>query len=294
MARRKKTSPLEDMLDLVAMLPWWGGVALALVSYVFLHQMAKPTPIQNLQPGQMAAVAVGSVITGLASIGQFFVPIVCLLGALGSFLRRQRRQTLVASVSHSKSADALDGMSWSEFELLVGEAFRLQGYKVIELGGAGPDGGIDLVLVKGSEKFLVQCKQWKAFKVGVAIVRELYGVMAAKGATGGFVVTSGRFTDEATEFARGRNIKLVDGPLLHGLIQQARSARGTATAATPAYRAPPSAAPVTTPIHRASAAPACPSCGSMMKMRTAKRGGNAGNAFWGCTTYPACKGTRPA
>lgn len=92
------------------------------------------------------------------------------------------------------------------------------GPRVSEQGGAGPDGGIDLVLSKGSEKFLVQCKQWKAFKVSVTVVRDLYGVMAVKGAAGGFVVTSGRFTDEATAFASGRNIKLIDGPLLHGLI----------------------------------------------------------------------------
>jgi restriction system protein len=37
--------------------------------------------------------------------------------------------------------------------------------------------------------------------VGVDVVRQLYGLMAAHGATGGFVVTSGRFTDEATAFA---------------------------------------------------------------------------------------------
>lgn len=55
-------------------------------------------------------------------------------------------------------------MSWQEFELLVGEAFRLQGYEVAEIGGGGPDGGVDLVLRKDREKFLVQCKQWKAFK----------------------------------------------------------------------------------------------------------------------------------
>ena len=54
MARRKKTSPLEDFLDLIAMLPWWVGVALAPVSFVFLHQVASPTPLQGLQPGQMA------------------------------------------------------------------------------------------------------------------------------------------------------------------------------------------------------------------------------------------------
>ena len=97
-------------------------------------------------------------------------------------------------------------MSWREFEMLVGEAFRLQGYSVTETGGGEPDGGIDLTLTKGTEKFLVQCKQWKAYKVSVDVVRELYGVMAAKDAAGGFVVTSGRFTDDARKFAEGRNV----------------------------------------------------------------------------------------
>lgn len=285
MARRKKTSPLEDWLDLIAMLPWWVGVVLALVSYVFLHQLAKPADLQNLQPGQMAAVAVGSVMTGLASIGQFVIPIVCLFGALGSFLGRRRRQSQVSNVSQSKSADALDGMSWREFELLVGEAFRLQGYRVAETGGAGPDGGIDLVLSKGSEKFLVQCKQWKAFKVSVTVVRELYGVMAAKGAAGGFVVTSGRFTEDATAFAAGRNITLIDGPRLLGLLAQAKAARHTVREPSGrALEAPVSPLP--------SALPACPACGAAMKKRVAKRGGNSGGEFWGCIQYPACRGTR--
>ena len=117
---------------------------------------------------------------------------------------RRARQNLVTDVARSKATDALDGMSWREFEMLVGEGFRLQGYQVVETGGGGADGGVDLVLTKtgknGGEKFLVQCKQWRAFKVGVDVVRELYGVMAARGATGGFVVTSGRFTDEAVSF----------------------------------------------------------------------------------------------
>ena len=103
--------------------------------------------------------------------------------------------------------------------MLVGEAYRLQGYRVTETGGGGADGGIDLALTKGSEKFLVQCKQWKAYKVGVDVVRELYGVMAAKGATGGFVVTSGRFTDDAKAFSDGRNVQLVDGPKLFAMIK---------------------------------------------------------------------------
>lgn len=33
----------------------------------------------------------------------------------------------------------------------------------------------------------------------------------------------------------------------------------------------------------------CPKCGSAMIRRTAKRGANAGNKFWGCSSYPKCR-----
>jgi ssDNA-binding Zn-finger/Zn-ribbon topoisomerase 1 len=38
--------------------------------------------------------------------------------------------------------------------------------------------------------------------------------------------------------------------------------------------------------------PFCPACGKVMMLRTARRGKNAGNKFWGCPDYPGCKGTR--
>lgn len=47
--------------------------------------------------------------------------------------------------------------------------------------------------------------------------------MAAEGAAGGFVVTSGRFTKEAEAFASGRNIQLVDGTVLKRWIAQHRN-----------------------------------------------------------------------
>jgi ssDNA-binding Zn-finger/Zn-ribbon topoisomerase 1 len=37
----------------------------------------------------------------------------------------------------------------------------------------------------------------------------------------------------------------------------------------------------------------CPKCGSRMVLRTAKRGARAGERFWGCERYPACKATAP-
>jgi len=37
-------------------------------------------------------------------------------------------------------------------------------------------------------------------------------------------------------------------------------------------------------------APNCPDCGAPMKRRKARTGPNAGKEFWGCATYPKCKG----
>ena len=282
MARRKKTSPIEDMMDLVALLPWWAGVAMALISYMVLHRMAAPVQVELVQPNQVSQLITKSIASVLANLGQYIVPLVCLAGAAMSFIRRKQRTTLIADVAQSKNVDALDGMSWREFEMLVGEAYALQGYRVTETGGSGPDGGIDLVLTKGGEKFFVQCKQWKAYKVGVDVVRELYGVMAAKGAAGGFVVTSGRFTDDAKAFADGRNVRLVDGSKLFAMIKQAKQSSYARQAASSAQAMP-----------ERSVQPNCPQCGSNMVKRIARKGGNLGGEFWGCSKFPSCRGVRP-
>lgn len=273
-------------MDLVAMLPWWGGVALAVVSYLVLHQMSATPKPSALQPGQVGDFVSRSILAMFAFYGQFIVPFLCLFGALASFLKRRKREGLVNQVTQGKGADALNGMSWREFEMLVGEAFRLQGYKVTEQGSGGADGGVDLVLRKGTETHFVQCKQWKAYKVGVDVVRELYGVMAANGAAGGFVITSGTFTPDAQAFANGRNVKLVDGAKLFGLIQQARASVSVAGPAAPAAKASPPgpSAPASSPL--------CPVCQASMVLRTAKKGVNAGSQFWGCSQYPGCRGTR--
>jgi restriction system protein len=288
MARRKKSSLAEDVIAVIALMPWWAGALLAIVSYFWLHGIAvRPVVVAPAS----ASLPLQSVWQGLATAGQYFLPLLCIVGAGVSFWQRRQRNRLVAIVVQSDASDALHGMSWREFEVLVSEGFRLQGYRVEETGGGGPDGGIDLVLSRpgsnGRERFLVQCKQWRAFKVGVDVVRELYGVMAARGAAGGFVVTSGRFTDEAERFASGRNVTLVDGPKLHKLIQRARAG----SPPTADLDASPAPEPALKPA--ATSPPACPVCAKPMARRTAQRGANAGRAFWGCTGYPACRGTRP-
>lgn len=278
MARRKK-SPFEDLIEITSKLPWWVCVVLAIVAYVWLHSVSVSEITALAQPGKIGAFVGQNVFKTLAEFGQYLLPFVFLLGAAISAYQRYKRRALHAEVATSPSSGTLNAMSWQEFEAVVGEAFRRKGYSVTETGGGGADGGVDLALKKSGETFLVQCKQWRAIKVGVTIVRELYGVMAARGATGGFVVTSGVFTDEAHAFAKGRNIELMDGKALHALIRGVKPP-------VKFFRDPLSI--------MTTGAPFCPECQSRMVKRKAKRGAHAGNAFWGCTRYPECRGTRPA
>ena len=282
MARRKRESGLDMLVDIAAMLPWWGGVLLAIIAYFVLHHYAATVVAPAASIAQMGNVVVSQIGKTLAMYGQYLFPFAFLLGAGISAYRQHQRASLIEDVQDGTSASVLNGMSWQEFEMLVGESFRRGGYAVTETGGGGADGGIDLVLKKDGEKFLVQCKQWKAFKVGVTTIRELYGVMAAGGAAGGFVVTSGMFTKEAKTFADGRNIDLIDGAELTSIIKiiKRQPQPSTATAQLKSQNS-----------RTVIPEPSCPKCGKAMSKRTAKQGANIGNEFWGCTNFPQCRGT---
>ena len=110
-------------------------------------------------------------------------------------------------------------MDWQQFELLVGQAFRKQGYSVIDGGDVGADGGVDVHLRKDGLKYFVQCKHWKTKKVGVTVLRELYGVIAGAGVEGGFIVTTGSFTNDAKAFAYNKQIELIDQQGLNRMLK---------------------------------------------------------------------------
>ena len=277
---RKKSSPLEDLVFIVSKLPWWAGVALALLSYVVLHGIAaSPMAPVATGPGSLGAAATGSLVKVLATFGQFILPFACGIAALISFVNAAKQKKLYDNTASRSGVAALNDMSWQEFEMLVSEHYRRKGFQVTREGGNGPDGGVDLVLKQKSETYLVQCKQWKAYKVGVQPVREFFGVMAARGVAGGYFVTSGEYTADAEKFVQGRNLELIDGRKLRTMIDSARS---------PAAAAAQSASP-----SQAARQPVCPKCGAEMTRRLARQGSNAGKEFLGCSTYPACKGTLP-
>lgn len=273
----RSQSPLETLIYIASKLSWKVNCSLALVAFITLHYVSLLKPAHPAEIGQMGNFAVKQMFITLAMFGQLVLPFVFLIGALISFCKNKKSARLYEEVAGNSDENALFYMSWQEFELLVEEYFRRRGYHAVRTGGNGPDGGVDIVLTSNNETYLVQCKQWKAQRLGVHTVRELHGVMAAQRAVGGFVVCAGRFTDEAKEFAQHVNIRLFDGPMLHRMIAEARQAQVSQSA--PAGAAAPAMAELS-----------CPKCGSAMVRRMARQGANAGREFWGCAAYPRCNG----
>ena len=271
MARSKH--PLNDLIVLGSKLPWWMSVTLAGFAWWALSTYAATEMV--IDPGAPFSHVSGAVLRGAASIGQFVVPMVLLVSAGAQVVRRKHGDRKLNQLATSSVSDPLAALSWQDFESVIGALYRRKGFNVTATE-TGADGGVDLVLHRGDETVLVQCKHWRTRDVGVAIVRELYGVVSARRASGGVLVTGGRFTQDAQEFAKGTNVELIDGDSLRSQVRLKFGEDVDTVVRTTAPTLPP-----------------CPQCGGGMIKRVAKRGVNKGKAFLGCSRYPECRGTRP-
>lgn len=270
MARRQGF--FDETIQVGLKLPWWiailSAALISLVSHLIAISTSAPAVTKTLSG--LGNVVGHQLIHTSALFLQYLVPVGLLIGATIAYLKQSPAKLRVSTArSNPKTIFELSGR---EFERLVGEAFRHRGYTVTGFGRSGRDGGVDLALAKNGERFLVQCKHWRNDQVGVTVLRELNGVIAAAGVQGGFVVTGGQFTRDAREFARGTRIELMDGDALENMTGCVRSTAALASR---------------TPI------PACPKCGSGMVEREATRGQFIGTHFWGCQQYPKCTGVAP-
>jgi len=276
MAKRK-----QGGLEQIAGMPWPVGIVLGGIGFVavrygigwFLTSSSNPTLHAMGKP--LAAGAWSSIAWAVLGI--------CWLGALLSFIGSAKRKHLLETQT---GLDSLRAMSWREFEMLVGEAFRRQGYAIQETGLGGADGGIDLVLRKDGKTTLVQCKQWKTQRVDVKVVREMFGLLAHHAAAAVKIVAVGDYTADALRFAQGKPIELIHGEALVAMVREVQTL-------TPAKAATAISKPVvtTTPDPKPSPNPVCPKCGGDMVQRSNRQ---TKDHFWGCARYPACRGTKAA
>jgi restriction system protein len=159
----------------------------------------------------------------LAFVAGYLVTIV----AVGAQFKRLGWWRLLES---NQSLDAIRALSWRDFERVVAAAFTQKGWSTELAGQQGPDGGLDLVLRKGKQVAIVQCKQ-RRFPYGAYVeerdVREFVGVIAARKVMKGFFVTSGVFTPQATEFAdKVAQLELIAGDDLLAMVGRCPKCKG--------------------------------------------------------------------
>ncbi len=263
----------RSLLDELVVLPWPVGLVVGVVGFLLIRH-GIPAWF-SAQDGLFAQALAKSF--PFAPLAWGFLAL-CAMASLFSFLGARRKRQLLDTRT---GLDSIAALGWRDFERLIGEAFRRQGYTVEETGLGGADGGIDLILRKNGRRVLVQCKKWKQ-QVGVSVVREMYGLLAHHGANEVRVATIGGYTPDAARFAQGKPITLIDGDTLLGMIRAAQAG----SVASPRQRVEPV---IGTSVYESTTAPECPRCGKAMVERT---NGKTGVTFWGCSGYPACRGSR--
>jgi restriction system protein len=116
-------------------------------------------------------------------------------------------------------SELLAGLGWKDVERLVARIFHRDGFSVMPVNERlGP---VDFIIERGAEKVFVQCRNWNVWEVPDRAVRELTGYMSGAGATRGYMLTTGQFTDEAHSHAATKGLELVDGDRLPELLAAA-------------------------------------------------------------------------
>ena len=182
-------------------------------------------------------------VIGLGALAMLLYPFSRLLGS------RQPRRVATAQWT----PELLKQLEWRRFEELCAAYFEM----------VGQDASV-----------LVQCEPWNAHRVGIKPVRALRGAMTSGSFGEGVLVTSGKFTQEARDFAGKEKISLIDGVELVGKITALLPEKALALlklATQGDYQTP-----------------TCPAC--TVKMIPRKSTGQ-GRTYWGCRNYPACKHT---
>lgn len=119
-----------------------------------------------------------------------------------------------------RESSALDVMGGHEFEDLIAKLMNKMGFVVHERK-LTCDGGVDILaenvepMMRGL--YVVQCKRHSK-KVDEHTIRDLYGVVHARNANKGILITNSQFTDAALKFALNKQLELIDGENLCSLL----------------------------------------------------------------------------
>ena len=177
-----------------------------------------------------------------------------------------------------RSLSDLKELSWMEFREYVMGLFQKLDYSP-EGNSILDDEYADLRLKRAARTSLVCCKKYYVRKIPLSMVLEFYSAMLKWPLLEkGYFITTGSFSDEARKFASDKPLVLIDGERLTDFARIAESidaVRGWTSLQN----------------NLDEIGYACPICGASMLLRTVESNSHSVTQFWGCSSYPACKGT---
>ena len=179
--------------------------------------------------------------------------------------------------------DYLKELNDAEFEKLITLIFKQRGYSVSESDEEKYD-GVDVVLHMNNQATFVQYRHWREHHVDDIPIEELLSIMEVESIAHGIIITTGIFTDDALDAAHGKALLLINGVDLSLMVNALSASQEAGTLESEINQEEEEK------LKMPELEPLCPICSKQMILRTAKKGKNAGNTFWGCSQYPNCRG----
>ena len=181
---------------------------------------------------------------------------------------------------YSETANALLDLTEVEFKKLINKIFKQRGYTIVDIELCHDS--VDLVLQQDNEMTYVQYEHWKDKEIELRTITFLHDIMKDDNVRFGIVITSGEFTPDALEYAIGKTILLINGIDLTQMIEVLMQSDFKEEKLENKNASQEQEMPELEPL--------CPICSQKMIKRTARKGKNAGNTFWGCSQFPNCRG----
>ena len=176
----------ESLFDILRRKPWWLSVLIAI---------AIAAALQAVLPLTFALFA------GLPFL------------VIGLYVAWKQRG-IPGEAKTAKILEAVRALGREEFQSLVEDAFRAEGYAVSRHEGAAAD----LEIRKGGRTHAVLLRRWKTAQNGISHFRELHEAVKALGASGGVFISTGEVSDAARQFALEHAIEIGEDSSLAKLL----------------------------------------------------------------------------
>lgn len=144
---------------------------------------------------------------GLPSVSRLLAFIFTILG----FVSLYKKSYVKSLYYYQSSLKDLSDIKWQDFESLISNYFIKTGFIVKERDKLLNDEFNNLEANKENYKIIINCKFWHIKNLNASLIENIYKEVESEKVDQIYIITLGNFSYRAKEFARGKNIELING-----------------------------------------------------------------------------------